>query len=72
MTLDRADYFEFKALTLEAQCLRLEAEKAAARADAAVLKAQSKATALGADVTKGLRFDDATCSLVAEGAGATA
>lgn len=72
MTMDRADYFELKALTLEAQCLRLEAEKAQHRADEAAIKTQAKLTALGVDVSKGLRFDDVTCSLVAEGASATA
>jgi hypothetical protein len=66
--LDKADYFELKALTLQAQCLRLEAEKAQYRADEAAAKAQAK-LALFVTAPDGMqmfRFDDVMCALVTD------
>jgi hypothetical protein len=64
MTLDKADYYEVKALALAVSVAELEREVAERKAIAGKQALGAKLSALGLDPAKGFTLNDATCEVV--------
>jgi TctA family transporter len=64
MTLDKADYYEVKALALAVSVAELERERAEFKVIAGKQALGAKLAALGMDRSKGFALNDATCEVV--------
>lgn len=60
MTLDKADYYEVKALALTVEVAVLERDRAERKVIAGKQLLAAKLSALGLDPTQGFRLNDAT------------
>jgi uncharacterized protein YabN with tetrapyrrole methylase and pyrophosphatase domain len=64
MTLDKADYYEVKALALAVSVAELERERAEFKVIAGKQALGAKLSGLGLDPSKGFALNDAACEVV--------